>query len=158
MPQRFPTSKPGIIAGTLLTSGDPVTGQIPYTLGGSRYAMRASGVVGPDVQLQVGGGRLDMVQIFANATPAAAPAASGIAVVFYETAAVISGGPINGEKILASIHPAGDQAQNQLIFNSGLGCLGKVVPLGVPYQSGLAVFVASGQVGWGATYTPVLSG
>lgn len=160
MPERAVTAKPDIVAGTVLTSGDPNTGQILYTLGGSKYTMRFSGVVGPDVALWVGGGRLDSVTLFPPASAAAAPAASGVPITFYDSAVVASGGPLftSGHKMLASIHPAGEAAQNQLIFNSGLGCLGKTVPLGIPFTSGLVAVVQSGQIGWGATFTPVTSG
>lgn len=161
MPERLPTAKPQVTIGSTLLSGDVNTGQMMNTFGGAKYAMKLSGVVGPDVQIWVGGGRLDLVQLFPPASAAAAPAASGLAIVFYDTAAAISGGPFttSGHKVLASLSPVDPALFNQPIFNSGLGCGGRgPLQLGIPFTSGLAVFTQSGQVGWGATFTPSLSG
>ena len=36
MPERNPTAKPTIIAGTVLESGTPNTGQVQYTIGGTK--------------------------------------------------------------------------------------------------------------------------
>ncbi len=160
MPERLPTSRPTIIGGTPLLSGDVNTTQLMHTLGGTKTATRMSGLVGPDVVLWVGGGRLDNVEIHPGAG-VTMPAASGIAVTFYDTAVVVSGGPFfaSGHKILAKIHPASLQGNNfNAFFNSGLLSYGGQVNLGRVFTSGLAVAVTSGQQGWTVSFSPTLSG
>lgn len=151
MPERNPTAKPTVIAGTVFESGTPNTGQIPYTLGGTRTFGRFSGTAGGDVNIWVGGGRLDTVLLH-PATVATIPAASGVAPIFYDSAVAVSGGPINasGHKIVGVGLPA--------TTVSGAAIGGQVISLGIVFSSGLCVTGASGMAGFTACYTPTVSG
>ena len=164
MPERLPTKNPTIIAGTNLMSGTPNTGQIPYTLGGSKTICAGSGANGLSgigaFQYQAGQGRLDTIQMLG--VGAAAPAAaSGTPITFYDAAVAGTGANLqSGHKILAILDPrAISQINAALAFNSGaLIYAPPPIPLGAPFMSGLCVAGGSGAPGWTATYTPVVSG
>lgn len=151
MPERAVTQKPLVTAGTVFNSGDVNTGQNMNSLGGSKTATRMSGVVGPDVNLWVGGGRLDLGMVH-SAVVADIPAASGVPIVFYDSAVAVSGGPLNasGHKIVGVL--------GVNVTASGVRYGGQVFQIGIPFTSGLCVSVASGQVGWTASFTPAVSG
>lgn len=154
MPERLPTIKPTVNIGSVLTSGDPNTGQMCYTQGGSKTFSKLSGVVGPDVNIWVGGGRLD-ASFFHDS---ALLALSGQAVVFYDSAVAVSGGPLStsGHKIVGVLAPTGFQADTSVSGAALRG--GIVINHGFPFTSGLCVTTRSGQAGFSATFTPVVSG
>ena len=166
MPERLPTIKPTVTVGSVLTSGDPNTGQICQTLGGSKTVERKSGVVGPDINLHVGGGRLDTVHVHwpaaASGFTTNAAFASGLPVTFYDSAVAVSGGPLNasGHKIVLKVFPHDLYLMGTgATVNSGLLGQGRApFPVGAVFTSGLCVTTASGQHGWTATFTPVVSG
>lgn len=150
MGERAVTKKPTVTIGTVLSSGDPNTGQNLNTLGGTKNYSKFSGVVGPDVNIHVGGGRLDKVTMDWSTIPAA----SGVVVKFYDSAVAVSGGPLatSGHKLVASVkHPNYPNV-------SGLIHTPFTVDLGHVFTSGLCVTTASGQVGFACSYTPVVSG
>jgi hypothetical protein len=153
MPARLPTVNPSIIAGTVFTSGDANTGQIPFTLGGSRVVTKYSGVVGPDVVAYTGGGRLDAAFFHDSAILAL----SGQAVVFYDASVAVSGGPFaaDGHKVLGVLAPSDEQSATGISGAALRG--GQVRNFGFTFQSGLAYSTRSGQPGFSASFTPVVS-
>lgn len=166
MPERLPTVKPTVTVGSILTSGDPNTGQICDTPGGSKTVQRMSGVVGDNnVNLWVGGGRLDTVHIHCPAAASGfttnAAYLSGLPVVFYDSAVAISGGPLNasGHKVVAKVAPYEPSMAGAILANSGLLGQGRgPIVIGAVFTSGLCYTGASGIPGWTATFTPVVSG
>lgn len=148
MPERNPTAKPTIIAGTVLESGTPNTGQVQYTIGGTKTFTKFSGTAGGDANIVVGGGRLDAVLLHHSAIPGA----SGVAIVFYDSAVAVSGGPLatSGHKIVGAISPTSTI--------SGALTPPQVLDLGFVFTSGLCHTSASGQPGFSVSYTPVISG
>jgi hypothetical protein len=150
MPVRFPTNSPTIIAGTVLESGTPNTGQIPFTLGGSKVYSKASGVVGPDNLIHAGPGRLDAA--FFHDT--AILALSGQAVVFYDASTAVSGGPLTNT-VVGVLAPSDEFAATGISGAALRG--GQVRQFGFTYLSGLCASTRSGQAGWAASYTPVVS-
>lgn len=151
MPERNPTARPTIIAGTNLVSGTPNTGQLPYTLGGSHVSTVFSGVVGPDINICVGGGRLDMAFFHDSAMLAL----SGQAVTFYDSAVAVSGGPLaaSGHKVVGVLAPTADTGISGAALRGGVLRGG-----GLVFTSGLCYSTRSGQAGFSAAYTPVISG
>jgi hypothetical protein len=150
MPERLPTTNPTVIAGTPLLSGTPNTGQLLYTQGGAKVYTKLSGVVGPDNLIHVGGGRLDAAFFHDSALIAL----SGQAVVFYDASAAVSGGPLTNPVV--GVLAPGPQLGGTGI--SGAALRGGIVsPFGFTYQSGLCASTRSGQAGWSASYTPVVS-
>lgn len=150
MAERNPTKNPQITAGTVLESGTPNTGQVLGTHGGSKNHSVLSGTAGGDAAIHVGGGRLDKVCLH----PSTIPAASGVAIVFYDAAVAVSGGPLSasGHKVVAAIkHPNNPNV-------SGLIQTPTIHDAGFVFTSGLCHTGASGQVGFNASYTPVVSG
>ena len=147
MPERNPTRQPDIYAGTILYSGSPNTGQIPYSFGGSKTYSSLSGVA-TDVLIQLGAGRLDNAQLI----PGADLAASGLPVIFYDSHAAAAAGPVaaSGHKIVGVIAPS-NTASGNIIFGDKLS-------YGTVFTSGLCVYQISGIPGFTATYTPVVSG
>lgn len=169
MPERFPVlppigskAKQNVIAGTNTFSGTPNTGQVLFTFGPSMTDSSHSGAPG-DVNLWVGAGRLDFIQLLGYA--AAAPAAaSGLPIYFYDSAAVVSGGPIqnSGLNVVGMLDARADAVRS--FGNTGYWNSGAVIYTGLPmtpgttFTSGLCVHTKSGQPGWIAGWTPVISG
>ncbi len=151
MPERNPSRVPTIIAGTSLESGTPNTGQIPYTLGGSKTVTVFSGAVGPDILIQAGGGRLDAA--FFHDSPTLA--LSGQPVVFYDSAIAVSGGPLaaSGHKVVGVLAPKTDSSISGAALRGGV-----VQSFGFVFTSGLVYTTRSGGAGWSASFTPVVSG
>lgn len=165
MPERLPTARPDNLVGSILTSGDPNTGQLMQSYGGSKTVTRNSGVVGPDINLWVGGGRLDTLHIHwpnsASGFTTNAAYASGLPVTFYDSAVAVSGGPLptSGHKILLKIAPYEPNLLGTATIQSGLLGQGRgPMQIGTVFTSGLCVTTASGIPGWTATFTPVVSG
>lgn len=152
MPERNPTARPMVVQGSPVESGTPNTGQVQYTLGGQRTYSKMSGVVGPDVNIWVGGGRLDAVFLHDSAMNAL----SGLAVVFYDSAVAVSGGPLStsGHKIVGVIGPLPAQTG----ISGGLLKGGQIQNVGFVFTSGLCHTTVSGQPGFSASFTPVVSG
>ena len=161
MPERLPTTKPTVLAGTNMTSGDPNTGQVQQTLGGSKMFALSSGTIGPDRSIWVGGGRLDHVELHPG-TATSMPLASGPAIIFYDSAVAVSGGPIpaSGHKIVSKVSPATLAAQSltPATFQSGVLNYGGFYAIGRVFTSGLVLAVLSGMNGVSVSYTPVVSG
>lgn len=158
MPNRLPTKNPQYMAGTVLMSGDPNTGQISTTWGGTKTVSQMSGAVGPDICAWVGAGRLDTFALHAAA--AVPQAASGKVITFYDSAVAVSGGPLStsGHKIIAQLDPRRVNLRLDT-FNSGaLIVATEPIPVGVVFTSGLCYTTTSGNPGWTASFTPVLSG
>lgn len=160
MPNRNPTAAPTVIIGSVLESGTPNTGQVLYTLGGSKMYHVKSGVAGGATAIHVGAGRLDKIVMHPPATAAVGPAASGLALYFYDSAIAVSGGPLNasGHNTVAALSPVDPALVNFPNFESGVGLQGRILDLGIPFTSGLCVTTRSGQAGFTITYTPVVSG
>ncbi len=148
MPERNPTRSPTFIAGTVLESGTPNTGQQTFTDGGSRTFQKLSGTAGGDANIWVGAGRLDAALLHPELL-AANPAASGVTVLFYDSAAAVSGGPLTNKivGVLRSMETKSGQVQG-----------GQVSKFGFVFTSGLCHTSASGMPGFTASYTPVISG
>jgi hypothetical protein len=150
MPERFPTSKPVIFAGTNLYSGTPNTGQSLWTQGGTNVHSVLSGSAGGHQTIWVGAGRLDSA-FFHDSTLLAL---SGQPVTFYDSAASFSGN-VSGVRVVGVLAPAGEQASTAI---SGAALRGGIVrPFGYAFYSGLCATGASGNAGWSASYTPVVS-
>ncbi len=161
MPERLPTARPTVLAGTNLTSGDPNTGQVFQTFGGAKTFSLYSGTVGPDKAIWVGGGRLDHVELHPGAA-VSMPIASGPAVIFYDSAVVVSGGPIfaSGHKIVSKITPGilTLQSISSVAYASGILNYGGLWPVGRVFTSGLMLATLSGMNGVTVSFTPVVSG
>lgn len=154
MPERFPTAKPTIVAGTNLESGTPNTGQILASYGGSHHASYYSGLSLTDRQIWVGAGRLDFAQ---HANVSANRAGSGVAWTFYDSAVALalpplSGGSLNtsGSKLLGVLLPS-----NVL---SGAIVWGEKREFGTVFTSGLCAQGLSGAPPMCVSFTPVISG
>ncbi len=147
MPERLPTIPTAILAGTIIPSGSPNTGQVTYSFGGSKTFSSLSGVA-PDLRIQAGGGRLE----FASFINSADAAASGLPIVFYDSHAADVAGPhsTSGHKVLGVLSPSNTA--------SGVGQGGDIRRYSMVYTSGLCVTQISGQVGFMCTYLPVVSG
>ncbi len=156
MPERAPTQFPTNICGTTLFSGDPNTGQQLVTYGGSRTFNKQSGTAGGTAQIWTGAGRLDSVHLHPGATTTI-PIASGISQQFWDQSAVVSGMSASG-LLLASLLPAMFQGINSITTNSGQLFYGGFQTVGYSFKSGLAFNSTSGQVGFTASFTPVVSG
>lgn len=154
MPSRLPTAKPTIMAGTVIISGDPNTGQILMTHGGTRVHTVFSGTAGGDANIVVGAGRLDAAFFHDSALIAL----SGQPVVFYDAAAAVSGGPLatSGHKVVGVLAPSEEFATTGI---SGAALRGGVIrQIGFSFSSGLCHTGRSGGPGWSASYTLVNSG
>ncbi len=167
MPERGPVQPPSqanarqnVIAGTNTFSGTPNTGQVLFTFGPSMTDSSHSGAPG-GLQLWAGAGRLDFLQLLGYG--AAAPAAaSGLPIYFYDAGAIISGGPItnSGLNVVGILDARSEAARSFGIttFNSGvLIFTGPPYTLGTTFTSGLCVDTRSGQPGFIAGWTPVVS-
>lgn len=154
MPEPFPEKNALVYCGTTVQSGTPNTGQVLTTLGGTQNFTKMSGVVGPDNVVWVGGGRLDAAFFHDSVMQSL----SGLAVVFYDSAVAVSGGPLaaSGHKVVGVLSPAGLQAQTAVSGGALRG--GVVQQFGFPFFSGLVASTKSGQAGFSANYTPVVSG
>lgn len=111
--------------------------------GGFRTFVVYSGAVGPDLLVVSGAGRLN--QLIPHTT-----ALSGQAVICYDSAVAVSGGPIalSGHIPLGSI-PASPPAGTSGTFQPAAP-----VVLNTPFFSGLVLTRASGQVGVTVCWTP----
>lgn len=153
MPNRAVTRNPTIMAGTVLGSGEPNTGQIPLTLGGSRNHTVFSGTAGGDANIWVGAGRLDA----AFFVDSALIALSGQPVVFYDSAVAVSGGPLaaSGHKVIGVLAPSKEFATTGISGAALRG--GDVRNFGFVFTSGLCHTGRSGGAGFSVSYTPVMS-
>ena len=150
MPERFPTSKPLIFAGTTIYSGVPNTGQSLWTQGGTNVHSVLSGTAGGHQTIWPGAGRLDMA-FFHDSTLLAL---SGQPVTFYDAVSSFSGN-VSGVKVLGVLAPAGEQASTAI---SGAALRGGIVrQFGFAFFSGLCATGQSGGAGWSASFTPVVS-
>lgn len=152
MPERLPTAKPTVVAGTNIESGTPNTGQVPYTIGGSRTFNKLSGTAGGDANIFVGGGRLDLG--FQHG--ATVLALSGQAITFYDSAVAVSGGPLaaSGHKVVGVL----GFNQPQPAASGDVYQGGNVQNLGFVFTSGLCHNSRSGQLGFTVSYTIAVSG
>jgi len=153
MPERLPTAKPVVLVGTNVESGTPNTGQIPYTLGGSKTFSLFSGTAGGDALIQAGGGRLDAAAFVQGSILAL----SGQNVIFYDSAVAVSGGPIaaSGHKIIGCL---GTGAPYKIASSGDMFIAnGNVQPMGFVYTSGLCYQSRSGVMAWNCSFTPVTS-
>lgn len=153
MPERTPTAKPTVLAGTVLESGTPNTGQILQTVGGTHTVSYYSGSL-TDRNIWVGAGRLDLALF---AAPHSARAASGIPIIFYDGAVngglpPLSGGNLaaSGNKILGVLLPS--------VTASGTTIYGERRLFGTVFTSGLTVQALSGAPPFAVCFTPVVSG
>ncbi len=155
MPERAVTKNPTILAGTPLFSGDPNTGQVMFSQGGTKNFTNYSGTAGGDAAIWVGAGRLDSA--FFNAGSIAT--LSGQTVTFYDAATAVSGGPLaaSNHKILGILgFPPGNAP---FVALSGQVFVAGQPPtfFGTVFTSGLCHTGRSGQLGFSAQYTPVVS-
>lgn len=149
-------------------SGLPAnTGEIPHVRGGSFRACLASGALfsgttqpaagvgtvqlsnAGEMLLWSGAGRLNSIIPLAWMT-------SGLPVVFYDSAILISGGPLltSGHCIVGRI-PAVWEPSTAASGVGGIGSFtGQPLNMDVQFYSGLCVNCKSGQPGWIATWTP----
>jgi len=153
MPERFPTKNPQVICGTPVESGTPNTGQVQFTLGGQKTFSALSGVVGPDILIHAGGGRLDAAFFHDSAILAL----SGQPIVFYDSAVAVSGGPLatSGHKVVGVLAPDREFAATGISGAALRG--GNVRSFGFTYYSGLVHTTRSGAAGFSVSYTPVVS-
>lgn len=154
MPERLSNvSGANFVTGTTLESGAPNTGQCNFSFGASRTFSKFSGVVGPDNNLWVGGGRL----MWGAAIPSADAIQSGIPVLFYDSAIAASGGPFSasGHKVIGVLRGGGGGEQ---IVSGELNNYGTRRDFETVFTSGLCATTASGQFGYFACFTPVTSG
>jgi hypothetical protein len=151
VPNRNPTATPTIIAGTVLESGTPNTGQVMYSDGGNRLNSVFSGTAGGDANHWVGAGRLDSAFYHGQTVLAL----SGQFVTFYDAAAAVSGGPLatSGHKIVAVLGFGNFGNASGNVYTGG-----DLVKFGTVFTSGLCYASRSGQLGFSVCYTPVISG
>lgn len=154
MPERQPTAKPTIVAGTTFVSGDPNTGQQLFSQGGTKTFTKFSGTAGGDANVWVGAGRLDNACLFDGSVVAL----SGTPVIFYDSAIAVSGGPIaaSGHKVVGVLGVGGSTkgvAASGDVFMAGLS-----QTIAMPFNSGLCYTSRSGHLGFSISYTPVVSG
>lgn len=109
--------------------------------GGNQTYVNYSGTAGGDVAITSGDGRL--LAVIPHTT-----ALSGQAVLFYDSAVAVSGGPIaaSGHKILGGI-PASPPTGASGTFNPATP-----IVIDAPFFSGLCVTGKSGAVGFTAVY------
>jgi len=159
------TRSPLRMAGANVASGCPNTGEVQFTLGGAQRYCVYSGIPsgafalstppqagapafsGADCLIFSGPGRIKDIVLHTQL-------ASGLPIVFYDTGVVISGGPI-----AASGHPIVAVAPGTWAGGtpgSGTPILWNGTPYGydIPFNSGLAVAVKSGQPGFTCVFTP----
>ncbi len=153
MPEQFPTTNPLIFAGTPFESGTPNTAQLRYAFGGTHQFSVLSGAT-TDVRIWNGAGRLETAQT-QPILSITQPAASGVAVVFYDAAVPSPNGTIgpipgSGHKLLGMLLPSNT--------GSGLATPGELRTYRTVFTSGLCVSQASGQFGFTCNFTPVVSG
>lgn len=151
MGYRLPTAKPMVVAGTNVESGTPNTAQVLMTMGGQKTVTKLSGVVGPDVLVHVGPGRLDAAFFHDSAIIAL----SGQPVVFYDASVAVSGGPLTNN-VVGVLAPSDEFAATGISGAALRG--GQVRNFGFTYLSGLCYSTRSGQAGFSASYTPAVSG
>lgn len=151
MPERNPTVKPMIIAGTNVKSGTPNTAQLLYTQGGSETFTILSGIAGGHGTICVGAGRLDAGFVHDSTLLAL----SGQPITFFDTASPGSGG-FSGMKVLGVLAPSDAFATTGISGAAWRG--GQVRQFGFPFTSGLSYTGWSGQPGWSVTYSQVVSG
>jgi len=152
VPERKPTRKPVVVVGSNVYSGTVNDGRVLITAGAARTYNVFSGVVGPDVSIHVGAGRLDGVAVHDSTMQAL----SGLAINLYDSALAISGGPIpaSGHPLVFSTRPG--HADTGI---SGAALRGHYINAGgVPFTSGLVLATRSGMPGCTVCYTPVVSG
>lgn len=158
MPERLPTAKPQIMAGTSLRSGDPNTGQILMTTGGGRAHTVYSGTAGGDANIVVGGGRVDKGILFHSIIPVL----SGVPVILYDSAVATSGGPFaaSGHKIVGILQhpPVHGNSNVSGVFESTRHLAALLDLGGIPFTSGLCHTGTSGQPGFTVSFTTVISG
>lgn len=155
MPERQPTAKPTIIAGTTFVSGDPNTGQQLFTYGGTKTFTKFSGTAGGDANVWVGAGRLDVACTFDGS----ALALSGTPIIFYDSAIAVSGGPLatSGHKVVGVLGVGGANA-GPLAASGDVFMAGMTQIIAMPFNSGLCYTSRSGHLGFSISYTPVVSG
>ena len=148
MPEANPRRHPECVVGSNRESGTVNTGQLLVSFGSQKTVSYLSGVA-TDALIQLGAGRLDSAQVI----PSADLAASGLPIVFYDAAVVGTAGPIfaSGHKVLGVLAPA--TTASGLFIDKG-----EQRTFSAPYTSGLCVYLISGQCGFSASYTPVVSG
>ena len=143
----IPVIKPCMVAGTPRSSGDVQTGEINTTHGGGRTFLRLSGIIGGDVLINSGAGRLNSILVINNLV-------SGQSVIFYDSATATSGGPfmVSGHKVVGVIPAIWREGASGVInANSAPGT--SLFPE-MPFQSGLCVAVTnSGCPGFSVSYT-----
>lgn len=156
MPERVPTKNPVVLAGTNVQSGTPNTGQVLFTLGGSKAYTRFSGGAA-DVQIHLGAGRLDSYQLH---TATALNVASGVVAYLYDGAVAGAGvAAASGHKVLGIADPQAIPRPPFGTFQSGDKITaGPVIQVGAPFASGLNISCLSGGGGITVIYTPVVSG
>lgn len=153
---------PGLKEPTKFTEGGFQTGTIfSGAVAPSVLSIPNAFVVGADVMVCSGAGRLDMFVPFIGTLHSGAV----LSVTFYDAAAPVSGGPIaaSGHKMVWSSPPyvaplSGtggylSSGQYSLITNLGTPFL-----IMQPFQSGLCVNCRSGQGGYSFAWTPEVQG
>jgi hypothetical protein len=123
----------------------PITRQTATTLGGTRVYTHYSGVVGPDILIASGAGRLDAAFFLDSALVSL----SGQPVTFYDGAPV-SGGPLaaSSHKVLGVLAPQADTGTSGAALRGG-----KIVNFGFVFSSGLVHSTRSGQPGFSVSFT-----
>lgn len=143
----IPVPTPCMVAGTPRSSGDVQTGEINTTQGGGRTFMRMSGIIGGDVLIYSGAGRLNNILVINNLQ-------SGQSVLFYDSSVATSGGPFatSGHRVVGVIPPVWREGASGII--NTLSAPGQSLFPEMPFQSGLvAACVASGCPGFTVSYT-----
>ncbi len=143
-----PRSKPAFIAGTPRSSGDVQTGEVAYTRGGGRVFTAYSGLAG-DTVIYSGAGRLASILVIGSAP------SSGGQVALCDTAAITSGFPVAGQKVIGLIPTPLMVPVTQSGTSNPFSQAGSLVQVDMPFQSGLAAIgYRSGGPGFSVSFTP----
>lgn len=157
---------PLTMAGAQIFSGGPRTGEMQFVRGGALAGSLYSGALfsgttqpvasigavqlsnGGEMLFWSGAGRLNSVL-----THAVQSTQSGTPIIFYDSAVLTSGAPFaaSGHKILSVVNAPSTAPASGISISTAIP--GRI-EVDMPFASGLSVHVASGCVGFTATWTP----
>lgn len=146
----FRTRKPVRMAGALIQSGNIDTGAVAMERAGSRVYTSFSGI-GVDTLIHSGQGKLNQAFHYTQI-------ASGRGVIFYDGAAVTSGGPFSasGHKVLGILPMHAAAAYFSGVERNPMSYPGVINQYDFPYYSGLiaAPLAGSGHASFSVSYSP----
>lgn len=142
-----PIDNATVVIGSVRSSGEVQTGEVRTTRGGGRGFTRLSGIIGGDVLIYSGGGRLSSILVCNNLQ-------SGQGIIFYDSAIATSGGPfaVSGHNVVGIIPPIWREGASGVI--NPWSTPGQPQQVDMPFKSGLcAAAVASGTPGFAISFT-----